>query len=76
MKMSDADLAERINQICVRPGGLIELDAEQARLVACSVLVNTILATKWDLDLAIKSLAAVIALTIKEAPRLPRVRRN
>lgn len=76
MKLSDDDLAERINQICTRPGGLIELDPRDARLIACSVLANTIIATKWEIIEALTALGTTINMTIAEGPRLPKVRRN
>ena len=76
MRLSDNDLAARINAICTDPGGLIDLDPRDAQLIAASILANTILATNWDPVLAFTSAAQALALTEKELPRLPRVRRG
>ena len=41
MRLTDDELAARINAICTAPGGLIDLDPRDAQLIACSVLANT-----------------------------------
>ena len=76
MRLTDDELAARINAICTAPGGLIDLDPRDAQLIACSVLANTILATKWDPVLAFTSAATAVTLTEKAAPDLPKVRRR